>query len=81
MIEYQVWENGDPEEDAITMHAVDTESAALAWAAWYDNESAADYPIASSGTERRILVRTENGVEEFSVFGEVVPHYRATRRR
>ena len=76
-----VWceDQGETEEDGITIYAYDHESAAEEFADQYDVETA-DYSIAAQKWEPTFTVKglRDGGVKRFIVTGETVPSYSAT---
>jgi hypothetical protein len=75
---FLVWrpENGETEEDAREVEALDAETAAEDFAEWDDSQG--DYTIVR-GSDATLHVRPRDGgdVERFQVSGEAVPQYSA----
>lgn len=83
MENYIAWceELGQDEEDGRKFNAYDAEAAARMWAGWHDHKSA-EYAIASgSGSGTVVTVKEiESGlIEKYSVSGEAVPSYYASK--
>lgn len=81
MNNYHVWcETLDQDEDdAVLVMTYEAEMAAKIWAEQYERRNA-EYPIASGHYAADVSVREKSGeLRRFSVSGECVPRYIATR--